>query len=111
MYSKFSYGDRVYVKKRPELQGRVTKVNLDIKADVYIITVKFFDENLIPQEMEFDQSELENGSDLVCKICKNSYKITVSPVLNETWLDCITCGKTKEEIENVTKDTNKDRLF
>lgn len=41
-----------------------------------------------------------------CPICGEKYKVTLSPVLNKEWYDCVKCNKTKEECE-ASKELHK----
>ena len=57
-------GDRVKVKRRPDITGEVISVETNSTSPYIMdwslkVTVKFDDEELIPREMEYDEDQLE----------------------------------------------------
>lgn len=98
--AKFKYGDKVYVKGRPDLTGTICSVYLGPTYSEYLYRIRFDNVNMIPNEMEYGEGQIILKSENLCIICGSEYKVTESPVLNSIWYDCVKCGKSREEIEN-----------
>jgi len=92
MASKFKIGDKVMVNFHKGKIVNIRHYSLPIKY-----TVKFDDPNLIPSEMDFEESNISfNQTDSVCPICKTKWKIVKFNM--KTWKDCAKCNKTSEAI-------------
>lgn len=96
MASKFKIGDKVIVNShKAEI--------IDFKPYSLKYTVKFDNPNLLPAEMDFEESKIMlDKDDSVCPMCKTKWKILKFNM--KTWKDCTKCNKTyesiMEEVEN-----------
>jgi hypothetical protein len=93
MAAKFKYGDRVIVGGNKGKVVSVFKTNSN-----YSCKVRFDNQNLIPPEMEYDESLLvfeQDHSDR-CPICNTKWNIT--KFNHNTWKDCLKCNKKSEDI-------------
>lgn len=108
----YKYGDRVKVRSGsgPHI-GTVISVRGNV-FNGYTCIVKFDNQQLIPPQMEFPESWLEDYDDKincwghwvnpkkVCPICRNEWHVMEHPIFGkkEIWKDCLKCKKTMEEI-------------
>jgi ssDNA-binding Zn-finger/Zn-ribbon topoisomerase 1 len=99
MASKFKIGDKVIVNSH---KGKI----IDFKPYCLKYTIKFDNPNLLPSEMDFEESRISiDRDDSVCPICKTQWKILKFNM--KTWKDCTKCGKTYEAImEDVENKKN-----
>jgi len=102
MACKFKFGDKVKVAKHFGKISSVKSNGID-----YICRVKFDNGDLIPNEMEYKESEIDfiNGGDNSCPICHTPW--TETKFGNKVWKDCNRCGKKSEDILAMKEENSK----
>ena len=114
---KFNNGQRVKIISN-NLTGRVTIRFYNPATNTTNYTIKFDDLDLLPSEMNYQESMLEayttqSNSDSYkssindwrykdvnnyCPKCFSKWSVSKSPVLDTEWKDCLKCNKTYEDI-------------
>jgi len=90
MASKFKIGDKVVVNSH---KGKI----INFKPYYSRYTVRFDDPNLIPPEMDFEESYISiQRDDSVCPVCHTKWHILKFNM--KVWKDCPKCKKTAESI-------------
>lgn len=97
---RFKYGDRVLYGHARATVISVRKVTIFS----YLCTIKFDNSDLMPPEMEVDQKHLKflKPDEEVCPICGSRWKVVKFNM--HTWKDCVSCGKTSEELIKEAKE-------
>ena len=114
---KYKIGDKVvYTHSQGSYDGKIIAVSPNGST----VTIEF-GPTIIPPQMDVQENATElrhSGSytnnysyqqyvdtDKNCPVCKNEWKIVQFSV--QTWYDCTTCNKTKEQIMKEKKDEGK----
>lgn len=102
MLSKFKYGDRVKAGKN---LGKVVSIRRGTVG--HFCMVKFDNQRLIPDEMEYKEEELEfeDGRTIGCPICRTPWHEVRFG--NNLWKDCLKCNKKEEDIIEMQKSKTK----
>jgi hypothetical protein len=90
----------IKVGSKVELNGKSGTID-EIDAMDGSVLIRFDDSCLIPPTMWVSERYISYFEPKIperCPKCKYLLKKTLSPVLNDTWIDCVKCGKRIEDL-------------